>query len=62
MEANQGNCTYCSWGRAEAVDHVVPWESGGRDDVTNLVPACLSCNSSKRDRTVLQWRRDIMAR
>ncbi|MGX8904241.1 HNH endonuclease [Streptomyces netropsis] len=62
LEANGGCCTYCSSGVAEGIDHVIPTSEGGRDDVTNIVPACRSCNSSKRDRTVRQWKRDIHAR
>ncbi|MFD7557397.1 HNH endonuclease, partial [Streptomyces sp. NPDC059835] len=53
LEANGEGCTYCSWENAEAVDHLVPHDEGGRDDITNLVPACRSCNSSKRNRTGL---------
>lgn len=30
------------------LDHVVPRELGGSNKATNLVTACLSCNSSKR--------------
>ncbi|MER7514472.1 HNH endonuclease [Streptomyces lavendulae] len=62
LEAHCGGCTYCSWENAEEVDHVIPWDIGGRNDITNLVPACRSCNRSKGNRTVLQWRRDILAR
>ncbi|MEU5683612.1 HNH endonuclease [Streptomyces venezuelae] len=62
LEIFGGSCSYCSWGGAEAIDHVIPVSEGGRDDVSNVVPACRSCNSSKRDRAVLQWQRDIHAR
>ncbi|AOW89097.1 hypothetical protein BC342_24130 [Streptomyces olivaceus] len=48
--------------RAEVVDHVVPLEQGGADDITNLVPACRSCNASKRDRTPEQWRKSLERR
>jgi 5-methylcytosine-specific restriction endonuclease McrA len=59
-----GWCTYCgSMGvRAEVVDHVVPLEQGGANDITNLVPACRSCNASKRDRTPEQWRNSLERR
>ncbi|MFI6493426.1 HNH endonuclease [Streptomyces sp. NPDC050564] len=59
-----GWCTYCgSMGvRAEVVDHVVPLEQGGADDITNLVPACRSCNASKRDRAPEQWRKSLERR
>ncbi|MEV0446028.1 HNH endonuclease [Streptomyces spectabilis] len=62
FSAHGGCCSYCSWGVAEAIDHVIPVSEGGRDDVSNIVPACRRCNSSKRDRNVLQWKRDIHAR
>ena len=42
-------CHYC--GRpANTVDHIQPKSRGGTDDEANLVAACVSCNSSKRDR------------
>lgn len=60
LEANGGWCTYCGSDRAEAVDHVIPLSRGGRDDVSNLVPACKPCNSSKRNRTVLEWKQALI--
>ncbi|MGW3012990.1 HNH endonuclease [Streptomyces sp. NPDC001219] len=59
-----GWCTYCgSMGvRAEVVDHVVPLEQGGADDISNLVPACRACNASKRDRTPEQWKKSLERR
>ncbi|MFI2635067.1 HNH endonuclease [Streptomyces collinus] len=61
LTSADGWCTYCgSMGvRAEVVDHIVPLEQGGADDITNLVPACRSCNASKRDRTPEQWRKSL---
>lgn len=42
-------CGYC--GRAaNTVDHRTPKSRGGTDDESNLIAACRSCNSSKRDR------------
>lgn len=37
-------------------DHLVPLSRGGSENAENLVPACKSCNSAKRDR--LNWRRE----
>ncbi|MER5639406.1 HNH endonuclease signature motif containing protein [Kitasatospora sp. NPDC002227] len=62
LSANGGWCTYCELGEAEAVDHVVPVDKGGRDDIYNLVPACESCNSSKKNRTLREWQRAIERR
>lgn len=51
-----GRCAYCGE-RSERVDpdHVVPLSRGGADSVTNLLPACLSCNSSKGARLLHEW-------
>lgn len=48
-------CVYCG-GPFEHVDHVVPTTRGGTDDPTNLVPACTSCNTSKGDKLLAEWR------
>lgn len=44
------SCTYC--GATDlplSLDHVKPREDGGTHDATNLVTACVSCNSIKQD-------------
>lgn len=50
-----GRCAYCDCeleqgtGSNEAftVEHIVPRDSGGPDNIANYVPACRSCNCSK---------------
>ncbi len=49
-----GRCAYCSR-PATTQDHVVPLSRGGRHEIANVVPACKSCNSSKRDKLVSEW-------
>lgn len=49
-------CVYCD-GPYEHIDHVVPLANGGRNIVTNLVPACERCNSSKQARDWVEWYR-----
>jgi 5-methylcytosine-specific restriction endonuclease McrA len=39
-------CGYCG-GAATEIDHVVPVSLGGTGELTNLVPACRSCNARK---------------
>lgn len=41
-------CVYCGGG-ANTADHIVPKAKGGGQLLTNLVPACLTCNGKKRD-------------
>lgn len=52
-------CAYCGQsaedGAKLTLDHVVACELGGDNAPTNLVTACLSCNSSKRDMTTREW-------
>jgi 5-methylcytosine-specific restriction endonuclease McrA len=43
-------CQYCG-DRADSIDHVVPRSRGGSDEWDNLVAACRTCNSTKRNRT-----------
>lgn len=48
-------CVYC--GKKPKIltqDHIVPLVKGGQHIITNVVPACRSCNSKKRDRAPLK--------
>ena len=49
-------CAYCGSSGALTMDHVIPLIRGGRHSVGNLAPACQSCNSSKRDALLVEWR------
>ena len=41
-------CAYCHRPTKRlTVDHVVPISRGGRNEISNIVPACRSCNSRK---------------
>ena len=52
-------CVYCAAGADEGavltLDHVLACELGGDNAPTNLVTACLSCNSAKRDLPTRAW-------
>ncbi len=52
-------CAYCRKACAATIDHIVPTSRGGRDEVDNVLPACLGCNSSKRDRLIWEWPRAV---
>jgi len=49
-------CIYCGSEENLSIDHIVPRSKGGTDDEQNLATACRSCNSSKRDRDLIDWR------
>ena len=53
-----GGCAYCE-GRAPTYtkDCVLPISRGGRYALTNVVPACGSCNASKWNSEVTGWMR-----
>lgn len=40
-------CAYCG-GKATTIDHVIPVKHNGGSHRGNLLPACASCNSSKK--------------
>jgi len=51
-------CAYCGAGEvALQRDCVMPISRGGRYTVENVVPACGSCNASKRNDEVTSWLR-----
>ena len=50
-------CAYCSSSENLEMDHVVPVVKGGRHDLSNVVPACMSCNRTKSDRSALWFLR-----
>jgi 5-methylcytosine-specific restriction endonuclease McrA len=48
-------CVYCGKRRKGklGMDHILALSRGGQHTAMNIVPACWSCNSKKRDREVL---------
>ena len=57
-----GICYYCGakLGKRFHCDHVLPRTSGGGDNLSNLVPSCHSCNSTKCKRSIEEFR-DLLA-
>jgi 5-methylcytosine-specific restriction endonuclease McrA len=53
---NRGPCFYCGVAEQITIDHVIAIARGGVDGISNLVPACKSCNSQKRDLTIMEWK------
>jgi len=49
-------CFYCGSVDFIEADHLIPLSRGGRHSVGNLVPACRSCNRSKGNKYLAEWR------
>ncbi|MCU1508398.1 MAG: endonuclease [Glaciihabitans sp.] len=55
LERDGWVCTYCNKaleGDDATADHITPRVAGGRDETTNLVAACRSCNAAKQDKVM----------
>jgi 5-methylcytosine-specific restriction endonuclease McrA len=50
-------CAYCGVTGDLHIEHVVPISFGGTHVLSNIVPACKSCNFSKRDKDAESWYR-----
>lgn len=48
-------CAYCGEVKPLAREHVIPLAKGGGYTFTNIVPACKTCNSSKKDIDMVTW-------
>ena len=48
-------CSYC-YKSADTIDHLIPLFRGGTNEITNLVPSCRPCNSSKGSKLVSEWK------
>lgn len=53
-------CAYCDVRCDPHMDHVIPLKRGGRHGIGNVLPACVSCNSSKGARLLYPWRVSVL--
>lgn len=54
------SCTYCGRfvvGKSAHIDHIVPLSRGGHHVPDNFAVSCCSCNSSKSDYLLSEWRK-----
>jgi 5-methylcytosine-specific restriction endonuclease McrA len=52
------SCIYCGDGPESQIltlDHLIPQELGGENNVSNLVTCCKSCNCMKGSKTIRQF-------
>lgn len=54
-----GLCVYCHINKATTLDHVIPISRNGSNNIENLMPACLSCNSSKGGKLLKEWKPEL---
>jgi len=52
----QKPCFYCGTTNGITLDHVVPISRGGNNGIGNLLPACLSCNTTKKNKFITEWK------
>lgn len=50
-------CVACGSTEKITADHIIPVARGGEHSESNLQPLCGSCNSSKRDLTMTEWKK-----
>jgi len=48
-------CAYCGTETKLSLEHLMPLSRDGKTEVGNIVPACIPCNSSKRDQTLEEF-------
>ena len=61
-ESLGGHCAYCGCElqyKDMQLDHMVPLHVGGADELSNMLPACRSCNHYKATLTVEKFRSAI---
>lgn len=52
----KGPCVSCGSMERINIDHIIPIARGGAHSIGNLQPLCKSCNSSKIDKTMTEWK------
>ena len=57
IEAAKGVCGYCNQHSDDlTIDHKIPLCDGGTDNLSNLIVACLDCNSMKGHRSLEEFK------
>jgi len=51
-------CAYCGQQKPLAQEHFLALSKGGEYTLNNIIPVCLACNSSKKDKDFFIWYKD----
>jgi 5-methylcytosine-specific restriction endonuclease McrA len=49
-------CYNCGSKENQSIDHRVPISRNGDHGIGNMMTLCKSCNASKKDRTIMEWK------
>lgn len=52
----QQNCFFCGSNKDINIDHIIPLARNGTHGIGNLMPLCDNCNSTKYNKTIMEWR------
>lgn len=52
----QSSCFFCGSAGPVDIDHSIPLSRGGSHSIGNLLPLCDNCNSTKYNKTIMEWR------
>jgi len=51
-----GQCYNCGSSKNQSIDHRIPISRNGDHGIGNLMTLCRTCNASKKDRTIMEWK------
>jgi 5-methylcytosine-specific restriction endonuclease McrA len=49
-------CYNCESNKNQSIDHRIPISRNGEHGIGNLMTLCRSCNASKKDKTIMEWK------
>lgn len=49
-------CYNCGSNENQSIDHRIPISRNGEHGIGNLMTLCRSCNASKKDKTIMEWK------
>lgn len=58
MNKYEWKCVYCGKKLVKGnrtLDHIIPISRNGEHTIENLIPCCVSCNSSKNNKLLSEW-------